>query len=85
MSKLQLISFCGLGIVVLYQIWITFIIYRADEYDVRQRSLQWLLIWLIPVFGALGCHLFLIHGRTEEPRVNLKFTPQPPNDAGPMD
>ena len=85
MNKLQLISLCGLGIVALYQVWVSFAIYHAEEYDVRQRWFQLLLIWLVPFFGALGCHLFLTQGRAEEPRADLKFTPQPPNDAGSMD
>ena len=52
---------------------------RADEYDAKQRRLQVLIVWLVPLIGALGCHAFLRNQRAPGPRPDRGFVPQDPN------
>lgn len=39
--------------VAAYQIWVSVQLFRASQYELRQKWLQLGLIWLIPVFGAI--------------------------------
>jgi hypothetical protein len=48
-----------LTVVAICQIAVSIIIWRADEFEKNQRVCQLLIIWLIPIFGALACHFFL--------------------------
>jgi hypothetical protein len=85
---MNLLQWLGLGVIgglLLYQLWISAVIFRASEYDSQQRMLQCLIVWLIPVIGAIGCHFFLRNSRGQVKREDFRFVPQPPNDAGPMD
>jgi len=46
-----------IGIMLLgYQILVTYLVKRCKFFEPRQRVIQWLLIWLLPMFGALICH-----------------------------
>jgi hypothetical protein len=79
MNNLQTIAYSFLGMLLLYQLWVTALIYRADEYDSNQRNLQGAVIWLIPLFGALICHLVLRSSRAPIKPSNTDFVPQTPN------
>ena len=59
----QIIAYIVLVVLCIYQLWVTVLVYRADEYDSKQRNLQCLAIWLIPFFAALICHLMLRSSR----------------------
>jgi uncharacterized membrane protein len=59
MSGLTYIGCVLLMVVAIYQTVVSIIIWRAEEFETIQRVLQLFIIWLIPIFGALGCHLFL--------------------------
>jgi membrane protein DedA with SNARE-associated domain len=85
MNTLQFIGIGFLSCLLLYQIWVSIGICRAAEYDTRQRVLQLLVVWLVPLIGTVGCHLFLRSSRQSVPRGDYKFMPQGRNDAGPMD
>lgn len=85
MNEFGYVVFVFVGLVLLYQIYVSVIIYRAAEYEQTQRFLQMFIVWLIPFIGAIGCHLFLRNQRRHVPREDFRFVPQPPNDAGPMD
>jgi len=37
------------------------------------------MVWLLPLIGAFGCHLFLRSQRTPAPRPDNQFVPQEPN------
>jgi len=58
MNGLTFISYVLLMVVAIYQITVSIIIWRAEEFEKSQRVFQLLIIWLIPIFGALGSHLF---------------------------
>ncbi|MFZ6801312.1 hypothetical protein ACO0KZ_16060 [Undibacterium sp. Di24W] len=59
MDKLIYIGYLLLMVVAIYQIRVSIIIWRAEEFEKIQRVFQLLIIWIIPIFGGLGCHLFL--------------------------
>ena len=79
MNDPQLIAFGCVGLLAIYQLWVTVLICRADEYDSKQRNLQCLVIWLLPFLGALTCHLVLRSSRTPINPGNTDFVPQSPN------
>ena len=83
MNNIQLIVVAVLIAMLGYQVWASIYVYRAAEYDVKQRAAQLMIIWLAPVIGAALCHLFLRNSRRYESRSDLDFVPQSPNDAGP--
>jgi hypothetical protein len=84
MNNLQTIAYSFLAMLLLYQLWVTALIYRADEYDSKQRNLQGAVIWLIPLFGALICHLVLRSSRAPIKPSNTDFVPQSPNGDTPQ-
>lgn len=43
---------------------------RAPAYPVSRKALQILLVWLLPVLGALALSYFLWKDRRNRPRVN---------------
>jgi hypothetical protein len=46
--------FLGIGaVIVAYQIWVTLQLARSSLYEPNQKWLQSVLIWLIPVLGAI--------------------------------
>lgn len=58
-----IIAYSVLALLFVYQLWVTVMVCRADEYDAKQRILQCLAIWLIPFVAALTCHLVLRSSR----------------------
>jgi uncharacterized membrane protein YqjE len=85
MTELQFVGYGLLAGLILYQLWVSVLIYRAAEYDKGQRMAQIIVVWLVPVIGSIGCHLFLRNNRKDVPRSDSNFVRQTPNDAGPMD
>jgi hypothetical protein len=59
----QIIAYSVLALLFVYQLWVTLMVCRADEYDTKQRILQCLAIWFIPFLAALTCHLMLRSSR----------------------
>ena len=43
-------------VVVAYQAFVSLVVARCKFFASRQRLLQYLLIWLVPMLGALVCH-----------------------------
>jgi hypothetical protein len=79
MNNPQLIVFACLGLLAFYQLWVTVLICRADEYDSKQRNLQCIVIWLFPFLGALTCQLVLRSSRAPINPGNTDFVPQSEN------
>ena len=75
----QIIAYVFIVLLVIYQLWVTRLIFRSDEYDSKQRNLQCLVIWLLPFLGALTCHLVLRSSRAAINRGNTDFVPQAEN------
>ena len=76
MFKPQNIVFSVLILLFIYQLWVTVMVCRADEYDAKQRNLQCLAIWLIPFLAALTCHLVLRSSRATIKPANTNVVDQ---------
>jgi len=46
-------------VVAVYQSWVSVRLFNARQYDLTQRGLQLLLVWLLPGLGALVVHSFM--------------------------
>jgi hypothetical protein len=79
MSEIQYVGVALVGALVLYQMFVSIIIFRADEYGSFQRIVQLVIVWLMPLFGAIGCHMFLRSQRAQSPPKDYRFVPQEPN------
>jgi hypothetical protein len=71
-----------IAILVIYQIYVSIILFRADEYEQIQRTLQLFIIWFIPLLGAVSCHLLFRSQRETVRRRNNFFAAQGQNDSG---
>ena len=47
------------SIVLGYQLYVTLRVARATEYSQKQKIIQTILIWVLPVLGAGLCHAVL--------------------------
>ena len=43
----------------LYQLYVTVRVFASSSYSMAQRFAQLSLIWLLPLLGAIACHIFL--------------------------
>ncbi len=78
------IAYSVFALLFIYQLWVTVMVSRADEYDTKQRILQCLAIWLIPFFAALTCHLMLRSSRAPIRPANTSFVDQSANGDMPQ-
>ena len=62
---------------------------RSGDYTTRQKGLQLLLVWLVPLFGALLVHMMLGEIMPRRRRADRAFTPDEvgcnPGGIGPAD
>ena len=79
MANPQIIAYIVLVLLLIYHVWVTVLVCRADEYDSKQRNLQCLAIWLIPFLAALTCHLMLRSSRAPIKPANTSFVQQTEN------
>jgi len=74
-----IIAYSVIALLFIYQLWVTVMVWRADEYDAKQRILQCLAIWLLPFFAVLICHLMLRNSRAPIKPSNTSIVDQPAN------
>ncbi len=79
-----IIAYSVFALLFIYQLWVTVLVCRANEYDTKQRILQCLAIWLIPFFAALTCHLMLRSSRAPIRPANTSFVDQSANGDMPQ-
>ena len=84
MANPQIIAYIVLALLFIYQLWVTVLVCRADEYDNKQRNLQCLAIWLVPFLGALTCQLVLRSSRTPIKPAKTNFVQQSENGDMPQ-
>jgi O-antigen ligase len=65
-----------------YQLYVTLRVLFAIQYTKVQRLLQLALIWLIPLFGAIVCHVFLVSDAQRPRPRDTAFTQAPENPPG---
>jgi hypothetical protein len=59
-----------------YQVWVSWMVLRYSEYSRAQRIAQLLLVWLVPVIGAVAVHLVLYGFTARVRRRDDYFTPE---------
>jgi dolichyl-phosphate-mannose--protein O-mannosyl transferase len=57
-----------LVLLAMYQLFVSIKVILSSEYTIKQRIFQFLIIWLIPFFGALLCH-YVVSQDQHFPRV----------------
>jgi len=57
-------------------LWVTLLLFRAEEYETHQKWLQFCLIWLVPVLGSVIVHIMLWANRTPPRKEDKDFTPE---------
>ncbi len=67
--------------VAAYQIWISVRLVNAVEYSRTQKLYQLVIIWLIPVLGAVVVHFVLFSTAHSTPSVDRAFIPQQENHS----
>jgi len=56
MERTELVLAFGAATVALYQVWVSVQLLRSTLYEPKQKGLQLLLVWLIPIIGAVIVH-----------------------------
>lgn len=56
MGRTELILAFGAVTVALYQLWVSVQLLRSTLYKPKQKGLQLLVVWLIPIVGAVVVH-----------------------------
>ena len=52
MERVTTVAVGTLATLVIANVWVSFQVWRADEYTRKQALLQLVIIWLVPVVGA---------------------------------
>src|SRR5574341_262377 len=52
-------------VLIAYQAFVSLLVVRFELFESRQRLIQILLIWFLPVLGALVCHAVVRSQRTQ--------------------
>jgi hypothetical protein len=58
---------------------VTFLLTRTDLFQPKQKVAQTLIVWLVPVIGAVGIAVFL-YSNHERPHVRSHHIPQEESD-----
>jgi len=74
----------AVAVLVLYQGYVTYRVAGSLGLTRGQKIGQCILIWILPIIGAVIAHIMLGHELGVR-SADRNFTPQSPNDAGPMD
>ena len=51
-------ALAGLGLLVLFNILISIVIYKRNDFETFQKVAQIVLVWLLPVIGGAGILIF---------------------------
>lgn len=79
--SLEHIGVAALALAV-YQLYVSLRVLFAIQYTKLQRLAQLGLIWLIPLFGAIVCHVFLVSDMKRPRPRDTAFTQAPENPPG---
>ena len=63
----------GAAVIAAYQLFVTVRVLRLPEYSRGQKVAQFLLIWGIPLFGAITCEVFLSSHRMSSSARDTAF------------
>ena len=68
--------------VVLYQAFVTLRLVKFGGYSVGQKLAKSILVWLVPLVGALFVHFVICQTKRPIPEEDKNFTPQGPQSVG---
>ena len=68
--------------VLIYQGYVTLRVRARDSYSEKQKVLQTVLIWLLPVLGAAVVHAFIASDNEIPVQPDERFTPEVGHDGG---
>lgn len=54
-----LILISSLTILIMYNLFVSFLLYKSVEFSSEQKLYQKIIVWLIPVIGAVFIHFIL--------------------------
>jgi hypothetical protein len=64
-----------LAVIAIANICVSVAVFRSDYYGAGQKSLQALLIWLLPVLGAAAVGVFL-YSQRDSPKFDTRAYPE---------
>lgn len=59
MNTLLIVTTCIASFLLAMNLYISYLVAKSDFYEPTQKHVQYALIWLLPVIGALACYLFV--------------------------
>lgn len=59
MNTLLIVTICLTGLLLAMNLYISYLVAKSDFYESTQKYVQYALIWLLPVIGAIACYLFV--------------------------
>ncbi|MDQ7998185.1 MAG: hypothetical protein AAGC76_20265 [Luteibacter sp.] len=72
-ERVYFVLACIAAVVLTADVFASVVIWRSDFYSSRQRALQLVLVWLVPVVGAACCMSFAAIHKRAIPRPARKF------------
>jgi hypothetical protein len=79
---MEALAYLGVFCLVAYTVYVLYLLRGATEYTGQQRVFQAAIVVLLPLFGAIICHVVLRAQRRNSPQADAKFVRQEPNDWG---
>lgn len=68
-----------IGALAIYQVYATVLVARAEVYDRGQKIRQIVIIWALPLVGAVLARIALNAAESRPAPVDRAFIPQEPN------
>lgn len=56
MERTELFLVFGAVVIALYQLWVSVWLLRSTLYERRQKGFQLVVVWLVPIVGAVIVH-----------------------------
>jgi len=57
-DKANLVIAIVAGAVILFNLFATYVVFRCASYTTERKALQTILVWLVPLAGAIICIMF---------------------------
>ena len=67
MNDLDVLMGAAVALLLAFQTWLTFHVWKIDSYDREQKVAQSKLIWFLPIAGPIVVFLVSRHVRGEQP------------------
>jgi hypothetical protein len=78
-----IVAAVGAGCVAVYQLIVSIVIWRSVQYSAGQKITQTAIIWLVPLLGAVVCHMMTRAHQPQNPS-RKPFTDRGTEGDGPI-